>query len=158
MDTWKSTAYQMFVDSVRWARMEHERWLGMSSEEKAGMEQTFVLGSINPVPKASDTIAAHMRVNFIDAISNFISIKMTRAGIHQVYTILLYVIKILLPSTEYSRLGIAKDVIRPPCNGAFQDLTYAIAWLEDFFNRYTVAMTVKVMLEPKEVLAFVYNN
>eukprot|EP00971_Amphidinium_carterae_P173526 3439817-Amphidinium_carterae.1 len=36
-------------------------------------------------------------------------------------------------------------------------MSQAILWLEDFFNRYTVAMTVKVMLEPKEVLAFVYN-
>eukprot|EP00971_Amphidinium_carterae_P302714 6015004-Amphidinium_carterae.1 len=90
----------------------------MSSEEQAGMERTFVLESINPVPKASDTIAPHMRVDFIDAIFNFISTKMTRAGIHQVYTILLYVIKTLLPSTEYSRLGIAKDVMRPPRNGA----------------------------------------
>eukprot|EP00971_Amphidinium_carterae_P239136 4747413-Amphidinium_carterae.1 len=83
MDTWGSTAYQMFVDSVRWAQMEHERWLDMSPEEQAGMERTFVLGSINPVPKAPDTIAAHMRVDFIDAIPNFISTKMTRAGIHQ---------------------------------------------------------------------------
>eukprot|EP00971_Amphidinium_carterae_P172894 3427034-Amphidinium_carterae.1 len=34
----------------------------------------------------------------------------------------------------------------------------AILWLEDFFNRYTARMTVKVMqLEPKEVLAFVYG-
>eukprot|EP00971_Amphidinium_carterae_P075140 1485163-Amphidinium_carterae.1 len=81
----------------------------MSPEEQAGMERTFVLGSINPVPKAPDTIAAHMRVDFIDAVPNFISTKMTRAGIHQVHTILLYVMKTLLPSTEYSRLGIAKD-------------------------------------------------
>eukprot|EP00971_Amphidinium_carterae_P286282 5684306-Amphidinium_carterae.1 len=36
-------------------------------------------------------------------------------------------------------------------------MAQAISWLEDFFNRYTVAMTAKVLLEPKEVLAFVYN-
>eukprot|EP00971_Amphidinium_carterae_P163098 3233378-Amphidinium_carterae.1 len=73
----------MFVDSVKWARAEHERWLDMSPEEQAGMEHTFVLGSINPVPKAPDTIAAHMRVDFIDAVPNFISAKMTKAGVHQ---------------------------------------------------------------------------
>eukprot|EP00971_Amphidinium_carterae_P288376 5725093-Amphidinium_carterae.1 len=66
--------------------------------------------------------------------------------------------KTLLPSTEYSRLGIAKDVMKPPRNGIPRDLAQAISWLEDFFNRYTVAMSVKVMLEPKEVLAFVHNN
>eukprot|EP00971_Amphidinium_carterae_P038842 763303-Amphidinium_carterae.1 len=75
----------------------------MSPEEQAGMERTFVLGSINPVPKAPDTnghtIAAHMRVDFIDAVPNFISSKMTRAGVHQVPTILFYVMKTLLPST-----------------------------------------------------------
>eukprot|EP00971_Amphidinium_carterae_P190600 3782630-Amphidinium_carterae.1 len=65
--------------------------------------------------------------------------------------------KTLLPSTEYSRIGIAKDVMKQPRNGTPRDLTQAIVWLEDFFNRYTVAMSVKVMLEPKEVLAFVYN-
>eukprot|EP00971_Amphidinium_carterae_P157293 3118185-Amphidinium_carterae.1 len=79
MDTWKSTAYQMFVDSVLWARTEHKRWLDMSLEKQAGMKHTFVLGSINPVPKASNTIAARMRVDFIDAVFNFISAKMTRA-------------------------------------------------------------------------------
>eukprot|EP00971_Amphidinium_carterae_P083792 1658393-Amphidinium_carterae.1 len=81
----------------------------MSPEEQAGMERTFVLGSINPVPKAPDTVAAHMRIDFIDAVPNFISLRMTRAGVHQVPAILFYVMKTLLPSTEYSRLGIAKD-------------------------------------------------
>eukprot|EP00971_Amphidinium_carterae_P144607 2865455-Amphidinium_carterae.1 len=48
--------------------------------------------------------------------------------------------------------------MKPPRNGIPRDLAQAISWLEDFFNRYTVAMSVKVMLEPKEVLAFVHNN
>eukprot|EP00971_Amphidinium_carterae_P198952 3948037-Amphidinium_carterae.1 len=95
------------------------------------MKHTFALGSINPVPKASDTMAAHMRVDFIDAVSNFISAKMTRAGVHQVSTILFYVMKTLLPSTKYSRLGIAKDVMKPLRNEIPQDLTQAISWLED---------------------------
>eukprot|EP00971_Amphidinium_carterae_P162901 3230145-Amphidinium_carterae.1 len=47
--------------------------------------------------------------------------------------------------------------MKQPRNGTPQDLTHAIAWLEDFLNRYTVAMSVKAMLEPKEVLALVYN-
>eukprot|EP00971_Amphidinium_carterae_P262913 5215646-Amphidinium_carterae.1 len=65
--------------------------------------------------------------------------------------------KTLLPSTEHSRIGIAKDVMKHPQNGIPRDMSQAILWLEDLFNRYTVAMTVKVMLEPKEVLAFVSN-
>eukprot|EP00971_Amphidinium_carterae_P103159 2041993-Amphidinium_carterae.1 len=69
----------MYVDSVKWARLEHERWLDMSPEEQAGMERTFVLGSINPVPKAPDTITAHLRVVLIDAVPKFLSTKMTRA-------------------------------------------------------------------------------
>eukprot|EP00971_Amphidinium_carterae_P151413 3002023-Amphidinium_carterae.1 len=48
--------------------------------------------------------------------------------------------------------------MKPPRNGIPRDLAQAISWLEDFFNRYIVAMSVKVMLEPKEVLAFAYNN
>eukprot|EP00971_Amphidinium_carterae_P212308 4213492-Amphidinium_carterae.1 len=99
----------MFVDSVKWARLEHEKWLDMSPEEQAGMERTYVLGSINPVPKAPDTITAHMRVDLLEAVPKFLSTRMTRAGIHQVHTILLYIMKTLLPSTEYSRIGIAKD-------------------------------------------------
>eukprot|EP00971_Amphidinium_carterae_P121840 2412785-Amphidinium_carterae.1 len=39
----------MFVDSVKWARQEHEKWLDMSPEEQAGMERTYVLGSIKSV-------------------------------------------------------------------------------------------------------------
>eukprot|EP00971_Amphidinium_carterae_P173089 3431467-Amphidinium_carterae.1 len=80
-----------------------------------------------------------MRVDLIDAVPKFLSTRMTRAGIHQVHTILLYIMKTLLQSTEYSRLGIAKDVMKQPRNGTPRDLTQAIAWLEDFFNRYTVA-------------------
>eukprot|EP00971_Amphidinium_carterae_P222805 4421688-Amphidinium_carterae.1 len=41
------------------------------------MERTFVLGSINPVPKAPDTVAAHMRDDLIDAVPKFLSTKMT---------------------------------------------------------------------------------
>eukprot|EP00971_Amphidinium_carterae_P104619 2071880-Amphidinium_carterae.1 len=68
----------MFVDGVKWARQEHERWLEMSPEEQAGMEQTFVLGSINPVPPAPDTITAHMRVDLLEAVPKFLSARMTR--------------------------------------------------------------------------------
>eukprot|EP00971_Amphidinium_carterae_P163341 3238762-Amphidinium_carterae.2 len=123
MDTWGSTAYQMFVDSVKWARLEHEKWLDMSSDEQAGMKRTYVLGSINPVPKAPDTITTHIRVDLIDAVSKFLLAKITRAGIHQVHTILLYIIKTLLPSTEYGKIEIAKDVMKQPRNGTSQDLT-----------------------------------
>eukprot|EP00971_Amphidinium_carterae_P226178 4486462-Amphidinium_carterae.1 len=129
----------------------------MSSEEQAGMERTFVLGSINPVPQAPDTVTAHMRVDLLEAVPKFLREKMTRSGTHQVQSILFYIMKTLLALSEYSRIGIAKDVLKYPCNGISRDLIQAILWLEDFFNRYTVAMTVKVMLEPKEVLAFVYG-
>eukprot|EP00971_Amphidinium_carterae_P123808 2452130-Amphidinium_carterae.1 len=60
MDTWGRTAYTMFVDGVNWARKEHKKWLDTSPKEQAGMERTFVLGSINPVPQAPDTVTAHM--------------------------------------------------------------------------------------------------
>eukprot|EP00971_Amphidinium_carterae_P329334 6461702-Amphidinium_carterae.1 len=49
------------------ARQEHEKWLDMSPEEQAGMERTYVLGSINPVPQAPDTVTAHMRVDLLEA-------------------------------------------------------------------------------------------
>eukprot|EP00971_Amphidinium_carterae_P301787 5995786-Amphidinium_carterae.1 len=68
MDTWGRTAYTMFVTSVNWARQEHEKWLDMSPEEQAGMERTFVLGSINPVPQAPDMVTAHMRVDLLEAV------------------------------------------------------------------------------------------
>eukprot|EP00971_Amphidinium_carterae_P014762 291310-Amphidinium_carterae.1 len=71
----------------------------MSPEEQAAMERTYVLGSINPMPKAPDTITAHMRVDLLAAVPKFLSTRMTRAGIHQVHTILLYIMKTLLPST-----------------------------------------------------------
>eukprot|EP00971_Amphidinium_carterae_P345447 6486404-Amphidinium_carterae.1 len=81
----------------------------MSPEEQAGMEKTYVLGSINPVPQAPDTITVHMRVDLLEAVPKFLAMRMTRSGIHQVHTILLYIMKTLLPSTEYSRIGIARD-------------------------------------------------
>eukprot|EP00971_Amphidinium_carterae_P169674 3361981-Amphidinium_carterae.3 len=150
----------MFVSSVNWARQEHEKCLDMSPEEQAGMERTFVLGSINPVPQAPDKVTAHMRVDLLEAVPKFLREKMTRSGpsgTHQVQSILFFIMKTLLTSSEYSRIGIAKDVLKYPRNGIPRDIIQAILWLEDIFNRYTVAMTVKVMLEPKEVLAFVYG-
>eukprot|EP00971_Amphidinium_carterae_P303530 6031350-Amphidinium_carterae.1 len=138
-----SPVHHGHVDSVKWARQEHEKWLDMSPEEQAGMDRTYVLGSINPVPQAPDTVTAHMRLDLLEAVPKFLATKMTRSGIHQVHTILFYVMKTLLPSTEYSRIGIARDVMKHPRNGIPRDMTQAISWLEDFFNRYTVAMTVK---------------
>eukprot|EP00971_Amphidinium_carterae_P235271 4668702-Amphidinium_carterae.1 len=84
-----------------------------------------------------------MRVDLLEAVPKFLSAKMTRSGIHQVHTILFYIMKTLLPSTEYSSIGIAKDVMKQPRKGIPRDMTQAISWLDDFFNRYTVAMTVK---------------
>eukprot|EP00971_Amphidinium_carterae_P277927 5516885-Amphidinium_carterae.1 len=46
-------AYQMFVDSVRWARKEDKRWLDTSREEQAGMKRTFVLRKHQPCAKGS---------------------------------------------------------------------------------------------------------
>eukprot|EP00971_Amphidinium_carterae_P133655 2647241-Amphidinium_carterae.1 len=45
--------------------------------------------------------------------------------------------------------------MKHPRSGNPRDLYQGIAWLEDFFNRYIVAVNVKALLEPKEVLAFV---
>eukprot|EP00971_Amphidinium_carterae_P314918 6260287-Amphidinium_carterae.1 len=78
------------LDGVKWARQEHERWLEMSPEKQAGMEWTFVLGSINPVPQAPDTITAYMQVDVLEAVPKFLSARMTRTGTHQVHTILFY--------------------------------------------------------------------
>eukprot|EP00971_Amphidinium_carterae_P349270 6490934-Amphidinium_carterae.1 len=142
MDTWCKQAYTMVVSSMDWARQEHEKWLDMSPEEQAGMERTYILGSINPVPQAPDTVTAHMRVDLLDAVPKFLREKMTRSGMHQVQAIL---------------IGIARDILKHPRNGNPRDLAQAIAWLEDFFNRYVVAVSVKAMLEPKEVLAFVHG-
>eukprot|EP00971_Amphidinium_carterae_P150779 2989362-Amphidinium_carterae.1 len=58
-----------------------------------------------------------MRVDLLEAVPKFLSMRMTRSGIHQVRTILLYIMKTLLPSTEYSRIGIARDVMKQPRNG-----------------------------------------
>eukprot|EP00971_Amphidinium_carterae_P025116 495992-Amphidinium_carterae.1 len=63
-----------------------------------------------------------MRVDLLEAVP------------FQVHTILLYIMKALLPSTEHSRIGIAKDVMKQPRNGIPRDMTQSIAWLEDFFN------------------------
>eukprot|EP00971_Amphidinium_carterae_P325915 6456464-Amphidinium_carterae.1 len=73
------------------------------------MERTFILGSINPVPQAPDTVTAHMRVDLLEAVPKFLRENMTRSGTHQVQAILFYIMKTLPPSSEYSRIGIAKD-------------------------------------------------
>eukprot|EP00971_Amphidinium_carterae_P166419 3298128-Amphidinium_carterae.1 len=69
-----------------------------------------------------------MRLDLLEAVPKFLATKMTRSGIHQ-------------SIAEF--IGIAKDVMKHPRNGIPRDMTQAISWLEDFFNRYTVAMTVK---------------
>eukprot|EP00971_Amphidinium_carterae_P351267 6492013-Amphidinium_carterae.1 len=97
-------------------------WLDMMPEEQAAMERTYILGTVNHVPQAPDTITAHMRVDLLDAVPKFLREKMTRSRTHQVQSILFYIMKTLLPSTEYSRIGIARDITRPPCNGVPRDL------------------------------------
>eukprot|EP00971_Amphidinium_carterae_P132103 2616874-Amphidinium_carterae.1 len=157
MDTWCRQAYTMFVSSMDEARKEHEKWVDMTPEEQAGMERTYVLGSVNPVPQAPDTVTAHMRVDLLEAVPKFLRDKMTRSGTHQVKSILLYIMKTLLPSTEYCRIGVVRDITKHPRNGNPRDLYQTIVWLEDFFNRFVVAVSVKAMIEPKEVLAFVHG-
>eukprot|EP00971_Amphidinium_carterae_P244993 4864374-Amphidinium_carterae.5 len=61
--TWCRQAYTMFVTSMDSARVEHEKWLEMLPEEQAAMEGTYILGTVNRVPQAPDTITAHMRVD-----------------------------------------------------------------------------------------------
>eukprot|EP00971_Amphidinium_carterae_P284016 5638963-Amphidinium_carterae.3 len=47
--------------------------MDMTPEEQAGMERTFILGSINPVPQAPDMVTAHMRVDIAPVPLTFIS-------------------------------------------------------------------------------------
>eukprot|EP00971_Amphidinium_carterae_P327077 6458242-Amphidinium_carterae.2 len=100
--------------------------------EQAGLERTFIMGTVNHVPKAPDTVTAHMRVDLLEAT--------------------------LLPSAEYSRIGIARDIMRPPRNGYPKGLGQAASCFEEFFNRYTLAVSVHALMEPKEILAFVIGN
>eukprot|EP00971_Amphidinium_carterae_P203109 4030905-Amphidinium_carterae.1 len=83
---------------------------------------------------------------------------MTPTGTHQIQGMLFYTVKTVLPSAEYSRIGIGRGIMRPPRNGPPRRLPIAINWLEDFFNRYTVVVSVNVFMEPKEILAFVMGN
>eukprot|EP00971_Amphidinium_carterae_P080395 1590911-Amphidinium_carterae.2 len=74
------------------------------------------MGTANHVPKAPDTVTAQMRVDLFKAV-----------------------LKTLLPSTEYSRIGIARNIMRPPRQGYPRDLAQSILWFEEFFNREMVA-------------------
>eukprot|EP00971_Amphidinium_carterae_P052625 1035855-Amphidinium_carterae.2 len=59
--------------------------------------------------------------------------------------------------TEYSRIGIGRDIMRQP-RSAPVSMRQVINWIEDFFNRYVVAVSVNASMEPKEILAFVMSN
>eukprot|EP00971_Amphidinium_carterae_P107556 2130294-Amphidinium_carterae.2 len=151
----------MFVSCLDEARRQHEKWLDVMPEEQAGLERTFIMGTVNHVLKSPDTITAHMHVDLLEAVPRFLKEKMTRMGTHQVQAILFYTLKTLLPSAEYTRIGIpgiARDIMRPPRSGYPRDFTQAITWLEEFFNTYVVAASVHAMMEPKEIRAFVIGN
>eukprot|EP00971_Amphidinium_carterae_P144816 2869178-Amphidinium_carterae.1 len=56
----------------------------------------------------------------------------------------------MLPSHEFSRIGLAKDILRMPQN-SLNTLPTAAGWIENFLNRLAVAVKVGAKLEAREL-------
>eukprot|EP00971_Amphidinium_carterae_P085485 1691270-Amphidinium_carterae.3 len=54
-------------------------------------------------------------------------------GTHQIQGIIFYIMKTLLPSTEYNRIGIGRDIMGQPRNMP-SHMQQAINWIEDFYD------------------------
>eukprot|EP00971_Amphidinium_carterae_P044768 880683-Amphidinium_carterae.1 len=56
----------------------------------------------------------------------------------------------MLPSHEFSRIGIAKDILRMP-QYTLNTFSTAAAWIENFLNRLAVAVKVGSKMEAREL-------
>eukprot|EP00971_Amphidinium_carterae_P092305 1827449-Amphidinium_carterae.1 len=83
-------------------------------------------------PKCHNNIVATMRVDLLDAVPRFLVLAF-RFSLYELY--------FLLPSTDYSKIGIERDIVRAP--PPMTTLKPAIQWLE-------AAQSVKPLLEPRE--------
>eukprot|EP00971_Amphidinium_carterae_P162936 3230812-Amphidinium_carterae.1 len=74
----------------------------------------------------------------------------TRQAIYDSVGIVTLVMRRMLPSHEFSRMGIAKDMMRMP-QYALTTFSTAAQWCEGFLNRLGLAIKVGSLLEPREL-------
>eukprot|EP00971_Amphidinium_carterae_P283940 5637473-Amphidinium_carterae.1 len=72
----------------------------------------------------------------------------TRQAIYDSVGIVALVMRRMLPSHEFSRMGIAKDMLRML---QYALNTFAAQWCEGFLNKLSVAIKVGSLLEPREL-------
>eukprot|EP00971_Amphidinium_carterae_P055098 1085718-Amphidinium_carterae.1 len=74
----------------------------------------------------------------------------TRQAIFDSVGIVALIMRKMLPSHEFSRIGIAKDMLRMP-QYSLNSFATAAAWVENFLNRLAVAVKVGSKLEAREL-------
>eukprot|EP00971_Amphidinium_carterae_P311107 6182652-Amphidinium_carterae.1 len=74
----------------------------------------------------------------------------TRQAIFDSVGIVSLVMRKMLPSHEFSRIGLAKDILRMP-QYSLNTLPIAAGWIENFLNRLAVAVKVGAKLEAREL-------
>eukprot|EP00971_Amphidinium_carterae_P333191 6467775-Amphidinium_carterae.1 len=113
-------------------------------------EQHYLLGDAKAVSDPHNHFESVLRVELLEQIPDFMSQACTRQAIFDSVGIVALIMRKMLPSHEFSRIGIAKDILRMPqySPGTF---SAAAAWVENFLNRLAVAVKVGSKLEAREL-------
>eukprot|EP00971_Amphidinium_carterae_P065684 1301835-Amphidinium_carterae.2 len=152
MGTWAAGALKWFQARADQARNEHKQWLSVNPEQRAALEKQYMLGETIRVPDASDQLESLLGLELLEVIPEFMSQFAMRHAIFDSIGIISMVMRKLLQSHEFSRMGIEKGMLRTPGQ---QITTFggAARWLEDFMNRLSVAVGVGSLMEPRELHA-----
>eukprot|EP00971_Amphidinium_carterae_P311078 6181989-Amphidinium_carterae.2 len=105
----KAGAQPWFQARADKAREEHEHWLSVTPEVRAALEKQYMLGETIKVPDADDQLESLLRVELLEVIPEFMSKFAKRHAIFGSVAVISMVMRKLLPSHEFSRMGIAFD-------------------------------------------------
>eukprot|EP00971_Amphidinium_carterae_P070996 1403781-Amphidinium_carterae.1 len=148
--TWGHATHDVIEGRMNKARDEHEMWLDSSPTERARLEKQYLLGDSKAVSDPHNHFESVLRVELLEQIPDFMAQACTRQAIFDSVGIVSLVMRRMLPSHEFSRIGIAKDMMRMP-QYALTTFATAAQWTESFLNRLAVAVKVGSMLEPREL-------
>ena len=150
MATWHAQGQYWWKLKVKEAREEHETWVGMTESEKGRYESKYMWGEQIEIPSAPNGLEAILRTTIIKVVPAALIEDAFKLGYHGTQKILYLVMKKIMPSTEYTRIGIGRSLLLYPRDPIFS-LHKAITWLDDFMTKIKIATMVNCKFENRQL-------
>eukprot|EP00971_Amphidinium_carterae_P347161 6489021-Amphidinium_carterae.1 len=144
----QENSYVVRRDSVYRAKVRHKDFVLTTPELQMAMEQRYVLGRASVIPRPEHTLEGLARCEVLEILPRWLKDKIDIAGVHTMFDIVWYVLKVLQPSQDFLRSGIAKDVLRRQPG---LDMYEKAFWLQAFHTKLVVAIDADSRVEPQEV-------